>query len=307
MKAETFAGNASILNDATKDALDLNRCNNQVYVSSLNYLAPFSYTSLFSIKYVHDGLERYRVNGVNNKLEKGHCLIVNNESTVLSECGTGKNPDEINLGMSIFLTPLIISEVLEVSKTRTKDILEEHNTVLSPVMFYDGIIKNDPFVDYLKNQFSRLSVSSGGGQLEESYYYAICENLLQFQYNISRRLDGINKVKHSTKQEILKRVLVAKEIMDDNYLKNLDLDYLARQCCLSKYFLIKSFKQVFNITPHQYHIRLKINHAKKLLQHKSLSVSEVAHHLNYPDIFSFSRQFRLVTQYPPSVFKNLCK
>ena len=68
MKEETFAGKASILNDSTKDALDLNRCNNQVYISRLNYLAPFSYTSLLSIKYVVNGIERYKVNGINNKL-----------------------------------------------------------------------------------------------------------------------------------------------------------------------------------------------------------------------------------------------
>lgn len=304
MIEETFAGYASILNDSTKDALDLNKCNNQVYISRLNYLAPFSYTSLLSIKYVYDGLERYRVNGVNNKLERGHCLIVNNESDVLSECGTGKNTTEINLGMSTFLTQQIIAEVLEVSKTWTKDILQECNHAKDVVMFYDGIIKNDPFGDFLKNQFFILSNSIKGNELDESYYYTICENLLQFQCNIFKSVYGINKVKYSTRQEILKRVLVAKQIIEDNYLQNLNLNLIAKESCLSKYFLIKSFKQVYNITPHQYHIRLKISKAKKLLRQKKLSVTEVATYLNYPNIFSFSRQFKSATRYSPAVYKN---
>ena len=305
MIEETFAGYASILNDTTKDNLDLNRCNNQAYISRLNYLAPFSYTSLLSIKYVYDGLERYRVNGINNKLENGHCLIVNNESNVLSECGTGKNVTEMNLGMSIFLTQQVIAEVLEVSKTWTKDILQECNNTKDAIMFYDGVIKNDPFAGFLKNQFFILSSSLKRNELDESYYYIICENLLQFQCNIFKSVYGINKVKYSTRQEILKRVLVAKQIIEDNYLQNLNLNWIAKESCLSKYFLIKSFKQVYNVTPHQYHIRLKINKAKKLLRQKKLSVTEVATYLNYPNIFSFSRQFRLVTQYSPVAFKNI--
>ena len=149
-----------------------------------------------------------------------------------------------------------------------------------------------------------LTDSLERNELDESYYYTICENLLQFQYNIFKSLYGINKVKYSTRQEILKRVSVAKEIIEDNYLQNLDLNWLAKESCLSKYFLIKSFKQVYNITPHQYQIRLKINEAKKLLRQKNLSVTEVARYLNYPNIYSFSRQFKLATYYSPVAFKN---
>jgi len=303
---ETFASHVTILNDATKNNLHLNRCSNEVFISNLNYLEPYSYTSHFSIKYVYEGLEQYRINGVNNKLTNGHSLIVNNESDVLSKCGTGKNKKEINLGMSVFLTPQIVSEVLEACKIWPEDILAEYHNNSAIVMFYDGIIKNNRFVDTLRKQFLFLNSSLTNHDLDEAYYYTICEQLLQFQYNIFKKLYGINKVKYSTKQEILKRVLLAKEIIDTNFLQNFDLNYLAKESSLSKYFLIKSFKQIFRVTPHQYHIQLKINKAKELLQYKKLSVSEVASFLNYPNIFSFSRQFRLVTQYSPLRYKEIC-
>jgi len=305
MKVETFARRVAILNDITKSGLDVERCNNQVFISNLNYLEPYSYTSHFSIKYVYEGVEQYKVNGINNKLLRGHCLIVNNESDVLAECGTGKNKKEINLGMSVFLTPMIIGEVLEASKIWPKDILTGYHETPAPVIFYDGVIKNDQFVENLKKHFLLLSASSETQDLDEGYYYEICEELFQFQCNIFKQLYGIKKVKYSTKQEILKRVLLAKEIIDNDYLQNFDLNYLAKESSLSKYFLIKSFKQVFKITPHQYHIRLKINKAKELLQHKNLSISEVAWLLNYPNIFTFSRQFHLTTQYSPSRFKEI--
>ena len=167
------------------------------------------------------------------------------------------------------------------------------------------MIKNNALTDYLKQQFIFFSTSAKANDLDESFYYALSEHVLHFQFGIFKKLYGIDKIKYSTRQEILKRVLKAKEIIDVNYYYNLDLNFVAKESCLSKYFLIKSFKQVFNITPYQYQLRLKINKAKKMLhQNKSLSVADVAASLNYSDIFSFSKQFKLITQYTPTEFRN---
>jgi AraC family transcriptional regulator len=292
------------LNDVTKDNLDLARCNNQVFVSKLNYLEPFPYTSLFSIKYVFYGVEKYRVNGVNNELRNGDCLIVNNDSEVLSECGTG-NKNEVNYGMSSFLTSSIISEVLEATRVWGKDILHADENCYKSFLFYDGVIKNNGLTNYLKQKFIFFNTSSNANDLDESFYYQLSEHVLHFQHGIFKKMYGINKVKYSTRQEILKRVLKAKEIIDANYYCNPDLNFLAKESCLSKYFLIKSFKQVFNITPHQYQLRLKMNKAKELLKHeKNYAVSEVASSLNYSDIYTFSKQFRNIMHCSPSEFRR---
>jgi AraC family transcriptional regulator len=304
MIEETFARHACILNDLTKDDLNLSHCNNEVYVSKLNYLPPFNYTSLFSIKYVFYGVEKYRVNGVNNELKNGDCLIVNNESEVLSECGTG-NIDEVNYGMSSFLMPSIISEVLEATKVWEKDILHANENNYKSFLFYDGVIKNNALTDYLKQQFIFFSTSAKANELDESFYYRLSEHVLHFQHGIFKKLCGIDKIKYSTRQEILKRVFKAKEIIDANYYCNFDLDFLAKESCLSKYFLIKSFKQVFNITPHQYQLHLKIKKAKELLKHeKNYAVTEIASTLNYPDVYTFSKQFKSIVQYSPSEFRR---
>lgn len=306
MKEETFAGKASILNDITKNTLDLNRCNNEVYVSTLNYLPPITYTSLLSIKYVYQGIEKYKVNGINNRLVNGNSLIVNNNSNVLSECGTGKNKDEVNLGMSVFLTPMIIAEVMEACKVWDTDILPANIYYSNSFLFYDGVIKNNMLVENLEKQFLFLNTTKDQHELNEGFYYQLAEQILHFQYNIFKKLSGINKIKYATRQEILKRVLLAKDIIDSDYAGKTDLNYIARESGLSKYFLIKCFRQVFNITPHQYHIQLKINKAKELLRnHKNLPVAQVALSLNYPNIFTFSRQFRSVTKYSPTQYKEL--
>ena len=91
---------------------------------------------------------------------------------------------EINLGMSVFLTPMIISEVWETCKIWPKDILSEYHDTSASVMFYDGVVKNDQFAENLKKRFLLLNSYLKTRDLNEAYYYEICEELLQFQCNI---------------------------------------------------------------------------------------------------------------------------
>lgn len=306
MTGETFASKPIILDDITKSNLDMVRCNNEVFVSKLNYLAPISYTSLFSVKYVFSGVEKYRVNGVNNVLKKGQCLIVNNDCDVIAECGTGQNKYEMNYGMSSFLTPAMFSEVVQACSVWGNDILEVVETCRFSFLFFDGIIKNNALTNYLERQFIFLNTSTNACDLHENFYYQLCEQVLNFQYGIIKKLCSIHKVKYSTRMEIFKRILKAREIMDATYYQNINLDYIAKECCLSKYFLIKCFKQVFKLTPHQYMIHLKINRAKELLiRDKNIAVAEVAALLNYIDIYTFSKQFKNIVQCSPSDFRNL--
>src|SRR4051794_9408334 len=98
----------------------------------------------------------------------------------------------------------------------------------------------------------------------------------------------------STRLEIAKRISYAKELLDSQKSETFNLDELATACSLSKFFLIRSFKQVFSKTPHQYFIERKIDRARNLLK-QGRTVTDTAITLGYPDIFSFSRQFRKIT------------
>ena len=68
---------------------------------------------------------------------------------------------------------------------------------------------------------------------------------------------------------------------------------------MSKFAMIRNFKEVTGKTPHQYHIQQRIKLAKAFLN-ENLPVKEVAQKCGYPDIFSFSKQFKMMEGYPPS-------
>ncbi|MBE7039063.1 MAG: helix-turn-helix transcriptional regulator [Ruminococcaceae bacterium] len=64
------------------------------------------------------------------------------------------------------------------------------------------------------------------------------------------------------------------------------------------------FKQNFNTTPNQYIINHKINLAKKLLESKEFSISEISNLCGFEDIYYFSKTFKKVTGQTATEFKK---
>ena len=54
----------------------------------------------------------------------------------------------------------------------------------------------------------------------------------------------------------------------------------------------KQFRKAYGLSPVQYIQQLKMNQAKLLLVQTTLSLTEVAHSVGYPDLFSFSKAFK---------------
>jgi len=113
-------------------------------------------------------------------------------------------------------------------------------------------------------------------------------------------LISINRSRLSTRKEILNRAELAKTYLDQTLTSKFDLEKLAEAVALSKFHLIRCFKEVYKITPQKYFINKKIELSKSLLRDKS--VGEVSQVLGYRDIHSFSRQFKAVTGLSPSMF-----
>lgn len=304
MIAASFADKVIRISPDFKTESFPERFANEIYVSELNDHFSYSYNSPFSVKYVAQGSEHYRLNGIMHHVKAGSALLINSGSEVESMTTKIKSGEGLNKGMSVFLDPQMVYDIFSAGKLWPVDIPHWEPAADRPLaLFLDDIIRpENALALFCKSQYLKF-FPHPGYQLLEDDYYRICEAMFSHQKLISLQLEHIVKVRYSTRKEILKRVSLAKTIMDDTYRDIFSLDRLARQSALSKYFLVRSFKQVYNVTPNHYFIRLKIEKAKELLR-QGHAVSDVATHLNYPALSSFSRQFRLYTQKSPSAFCN---
>ncbi|TAK58296.1 MAG: AraC family transcriptional regulator [Bacteroidetes bacterium] len=84
---------------------------------------------------------------------------------------------------------------------------------------------------------------------------------------------------------------MARELMDDCYAEELDIERLSREACISPYHFIRLFKQTFNTTPHRYLVNRRIERAKTLLASSDKSVTDVCFDVGFQSVGSFSSLF----------------
>jgi len=74
----------------------------------------------------------------------------------------------------------------------------------------------------------------------------------------------------------------------------LSLTEVARQCGLSAFHFLRSFKRAVGVTPHQYLIQTRLMRAAVLLLDTAAPVTTVAYQVGFADLANFNRAFRRV-------------
>lgn len=82
-------------------------------------------------------------------------------------------------------------------------------------------------------------------------------------------------------------------------------DYLVQELLQDYSSLSNLFSEVEGITIEKYFIHQKIEKVKELLMYDEMTLNEIAHFLNYSSVAHLSNQFKKVTGFSPSYFKQL--
>lgn len=114
----------------------------------------------------------------------------------------------------------------------------------------------------------------------------------------SRKIEKLNNELYPRK-DLTERITGAKKFIDRHYAKNLDLDTVCKEACVSKYHFIRLFKRYYGRTPHQYLAEVRVEKAKKLIQ-GGMTVRGACFAVDYESVTSFSSLFKKMTGSAPS-------
>ena len=78
---------------------------------------------------------------------------------------------------------------------------------------------------------------------------------------------------------------------------------LANHFCTTEKTLIQTFKQEFNITPYNYLIHVRMEHAKALISTNKIAITQIYSLVGYSDFHSFRKQFKRYFGVSPSSFR----
>ncbi|MCC6168320.1 MAG: helix-turn-helix transcriptional regulator [Caldilineaceae bacterium] len=100
-----------------------------------------------------------------------------------------------------------------------------------------------------------------------------------------------------------KQLRLARLILDRNCDTPITVEDLSREVALSPYYLIRAFRHVYQQTPHQYLVGVRIARAKELLRNSDLSITEICMAVGFESLGSFSTLFRKAAGISPSAYR----
>jgi AraC-like DNA-binding protein len=98
-------------------------------------------------------------------------------------------------------------------------------------------------------------------------------------------------------------IIETRHFIDNNFDKNLKLDFLSHIRFISKYHLQRLFKRYYGITPRQYLIDKRIEKSKENLKN-GMTVTETCFAVGFESLGSFSKLFKTKTGKSPSKFQK---
>lgn len=91
--------------------------------------------------------------------------------------------------------------------------------------------------------------------------------------------------------------------LDSNYHENLNLDSLAQQFSINKYYLQKQFKKKMGLSPNEYLTRIRLERAKYLLRTTNETMTHIAQEVGYTASY-FDNVFKKYESVTPHVYRQ---
>ncbi|MCB0551271.1 MAG: helix-turn-helix domain-containing protein [Phaeodactylibacter sp.] len=252
-----------------------------------------------SIKLGHIGEEHYFIDGQRHTIKPGRFLVVNRHRSF--DCYL-KSDTPVE-AFCIYLSDSIIQDTAALLCRDQEELLDVPFQVAerSP-SFLEKVyhVRENELGAFLAA--IRPLLASGQPLDFESLYYTLAEKLLRSQQEIERQLKGIAAKRRSTREELYRRLSIARQYILENFHKEIDLDALSREAALSKYHLLRTYKEAFGTTPYRQVLDLRLESSKTLLS-EGHTLEEIAYRLGFSDRRSYTKAFKKAFGMAPSLMR----
>jgi AraC family transcriptional regulator len=257
----------------------------------------------FSIKYVLDGHITYRNGAVFHTVKPNQVLVGNKQPNVSSYF-------ESRQFVKSFCVNLDLKAMSEVHALLSKKNDPDPDQGLGddPLLpgFHERIytMAYNHFLAPLHHLARILETNNHALELNEEFFLDFSEKIAVQLFQDCKIYDNLDFSRSSTKKEIIRRLDIARNFLQENYLQRPTVKELAKICNMSEFHFFRAFRQAFKISPYQFQLKLRLENARELTTNSAISFTEISKKCSFPDLPTFSKAFKRMYRISPSAMRE---
>lgn len=255
-----------------------------------------------SIKLGVRGSEDYFFARERRRIDEESFLLVNKHQ----QFNCYQRSDEEVEALCFYLSPALVADIQTTLTRPVARSLDYPDEIGGIPVFRDRVycLEENTLGAYLRQLRSQLLQPGLRKSINfVQLYYSLGEQLVGLHLHTEEAIDRLEAVRATTREELHRRLNQARQFIFDNYTREIDLDQLAKVALLSKFHLLRSYKQLYGVTPYRQVLLLRLERARHLLGRES-SIAKVAYELGFSDRRAFAKAFRRQYGVPPSAWAN---
>lgn len=258
-------------------------------------------TGMLSIKSFVSGEAYYQVGSAAYRLDASSYLILNDGQdyavTVDSPAPTES--------FCVFFSPSLAADVFH-SLTHGDDaLLTNPSSAGSLPEFFEHTFPHDallsPSLNALRVAFHQRQ---GDAVWLDEQLRRLLERLMHAHRLTLKDTIRVSASRPATREELYRRLHIARDFIVAHSAESSDIEAIAHAASLSPNHLIRSFRDLFGCTPHQYLVNLRLRRAADLLRTTSLPITDICFIVGYTSLTSFIGAFRQRYGMSPGAYRT---
>lgn len=244
-----------------------------------------------SVKLAINGNERYRIGSRTHNVTAGRFLVINTHQSF--ECRVKSN--EVVEGMCFYLDPEAIQDIRNCTTFGHSNILDQKVQASNNDLFIEKVfgLSETELGNFLQKMLPVLRNPSLRTHINfEEFFLQMAEMMVKSEKGVKQLIGNLKNEKPSTREELYRRLSLARTHIDEHFLEELNLDQLADVAMTSKYHFLRCFKEIYHCAPYQYVIQKRLAFAIELLKSREMNLTEIATETGFTDRRAFNKSFK---------------
>jgi len=276
---------------------------NRIYSSKLTYKNITEVNNNFSLHVNFNGNEKFVLNKKKLRLFP-HTFLAINPGTLYSdiiESGSPVQKLSISFGKA-FINDFKASFLEKENSFKSyENYLPSANLALNETIF--------PLLGDLKYNIAHLKTLIRSNcddelLLNEFLYHILLNYYTLYQKDVLFVEERLKDLQFVTRTEIYRRLGLAKEYLYSNFDQKISIHELSKYSCMSATHLIRSFKQAYHTTPHQFLMNIRLKHAEFLLKSTSYPINKIVNTVGLDSPSTFIKLFKTRYKITPLKYRT---